>query len=123
VLPLFGVKFTVADGSDQRVDMIVGGRLDDHGRNLSAMGTDHPNVCYHARFVWISRLGHSYHRPLPPILEPLPTPRAAGQPPNPPLVPADPDWENSQIWEQPPKSEAEPEPEPEPDSGKDPPPF
>jgi hypothetical protein len=87
VLPLFGVKFTVADGSDQRVDMIVGGGLDDHGRNLSAMGTDHPNVCYHTRFVWTSPLGQTYRTRGEPITPDLPQPLPRDPDPHPPGIP------------------------------------
>lgn len=70
-------------------------------------------------FIWTSRLGHIYHRPLLPILEPLPDPLVTDQSLIPLLVPVDTDWEHSQIWEQPP----EPEPPPELDSHEDTPPF
>ncbi len=73
-------------------------------------------------FRWTSPLGHTYHRRPPPILEPLPDPIPRDQPPYPLLIPAEADWEDSEIWEQPPP-EPEPEPPPEPDSSDDIPPF
>jgi hypothetical protein len=73
-------------------------------------------------FHWTSRLGHSYHRPPPPILEPLPDPLPPDRPPMGLLLPVDADWESSEIWTEPP-----PEPEPEPPPGPEPrdhiPPF
>ncbi|MGH3685346.1 MAG: hypothetical protein ACRDRU_29450 [Pseudonocardiaceae bacterium] len=89
------------------------------GPGLSGVGTGHPNVCHYSGIVWTSRLGHIYHRPLLPILEPLPDPLVTDQSLIPLLVPVDTDWEHSQIWEQPP----EPEPPPELDSHEDTPPF
>ncbi len=71
-------------------------------------------------FRWISRLGHTYHRPPPPILEPLPGPLPRSRPPLP--VPMDVDWEGSEIWTEPPPA-PEPEPPPEPESRDDIPPF
>ncbi|MGH3537521.1 MAG: DUF222 domain-containing protein [Pseudonocardiaceae bacterium] len=72
-------------------------------------------------FRWTSRLGHSYHRPPPPILEPLPDPLPDRPPMRLPL-PVDADWESSEIWTEPPP-ELEPEPPPEPDPRNDIPPF
>lgn len=88
---------------------------------LSDVGTD-PNVCYYPEVVWISRLGHSYHRPSPPIFEPLLDPLRCDQPLMPLLIPVDSDWEESEIWD---ASEPRPEPRPPPkrDSSDDIPPF
>jgi hypothetical protein len=72
-------------------------------------------------FHWTSRLGHSYHRPPTPILEPLPDPLSPDRPPMRLLLPVDTDWESSEIWTEPP-SEPEPEP-PEPERRDDIPPF
>jgi hypothetical protein len=74
-------------------------------------------------FHWTSRLGHSYHRRPPLILEPLPDPLAPDRPPVPPLIPADTDWEGSQIRAQLPEPEPEPQPPSEPDYRDDIPPF
>ena len=71
-------------------------------------------------FRWISRLGHTYHRPPPPILEPLPGPLPRSRPPLP--VPMDADREGSEIWTEPPPA-PEPEPPPEPALSHDTPPF
>ncbi|PZS38174.1 MAG: hypothetical protein DLM62_15165 [Pseudonocardiales bacterium] len=73
-------------------------------------------------FHWTSRLGHTYHRPPPPILEPLPDPVACDQPLMPLLVPSDTNWEESEIWEAP-EPEPEPRPPPTPDRSDDTPPF
>jgi hypothetical protein len=53
---------------------------------------------------WTSRLGHSYQRRPPPILEPLPDPLGRGRPPFPLLIPTDAGWEDSEIWEKPPSN-------------------
>ena len=73
-------------------------------------------------FHWISRLGHSYHRSPPPILEPLPDPLRPDRPPIQLLIPVDADWESSEIWTEPPP-EIEPEPPPGADPRDDIPPF
>jgi hypothetical protein len=49
-------------------------------------------VCHVHTIVWTSRLGHSYQRRPPPILEPLPDPLGRGQPPFPLLIPAEAGW-------------------------------
>jgi hypothetical protein len=73
-------------------------------------------------FHWTSRLGQSYHRPPPPILEPLPDP-LPDRPPVPLLLPIDADWEGSQIWAQSPEPKSEPPPRSEPHLSEDIPPF
>lgn len=73
-------------------------------------------------FRWTSRLGHSYQRRPPPILEPLPDPLGRGRPPFPLLIPTDAGWEDSEIWEKPP-SERQPPPAAQLDVNQDPPPF
>ncbi|HET9257565.1 MAG TPA: DUF222 domain-containing protein [Pseudonocardiaceae bacterium] len=76
-------------------------------------------------FRWISRLGHAYHRHPPKIIEPLPDPIPRDQPYDPVTIPPGGDWENDQIWEDPPPG-PEPPPEPSgPDTAPDgdPPPF
>ncbi|MGH3798694.1 MAG: DUF222 domain-containing protein [Pseudonocardiaceae bacterium] len=73
-------------------------------------------------FRWISRLGHSYHRRPPPILEPLPDPISRDRPPYPLRIPLDDGWEDTEIWEDPPPA-PEPDLPPEPDPGADIPPF
>ncbi|MGH3784855.1 MAG: hypothetical protein ACRDRO_30650 [Pseudonocardiaceae bacterium] len=84
------------------------------------------SVCHFDSIVWTSRLGHTYHRPPPAIIEPLPDPIASDQPVYPLMLPPDDGWEDTHIWEQPP-TEPEPEPEPEPPPRPDPlddlPPF
>ncbi|MBA2472661.1 MAG: DUF222 domain-containing protein, partial [Pseudonocardiales bacterium] len=74
-------------------------------------------------FHWTSRLGHSYHRPPPPILEPLPDPLTPDRPPMPLLLPIDAHWESSEIWAQPPEPKSEPPPRSEPHFSEDIPPF
>ncbi len=75
-------------------------------------------------FRWPSRLGHTYQRRLPAILEPLPDPIPPDQPPYPIMTPTDDGWENTNIWEDPPPAHnPEPDPPPEPDPHADIPPF
>jgi hypothetical protein len=73
------------------------------------------------RFVWESRLGHTYPIEAPPIIEDLPKPAPADRPvPNPPSV-----GETRRADEPilaPPRSEPEP-PDLPPNIGEDPPPF
>ncbi len=73
-------------------------------------------------FHWTSRLGHTYHRPPPVIIEPLPDPIEPDQPPWPVITPPDDGWEDTQIWEDTPP-DPEPEPPPEPNPGDGAPPF
>ena len=69
-------------------------------------------MCHFSRLAWTSLLGHSYYRRPPPILEPLPDPLTPDRPPVPLLIPADTDWEGSQIWAQLPEPEPQPLSEP-----------
>ncbi|MGH3973405.1 MAG: HNH endonuclease signature motif containing protein, partial [Pseudonocardiaceae bacterium] len=64
-------------------------------------------------FCWTSRLGHSYQRRPPAIIEPLPDPIPGDRPLYPLLLPPDDDGEDTHIWDDPPP---EPDPEPEPPS-------
>ncbi len=73
-------------------------------------------------FRWTSRLGHSYHRRPPPILEPLPDPIPRDRPSYPLMVPVDDGWADTGIWEEPPP-DPEPDPPPEPHPSADIPPF
>ncbi|MGH3770957.1 MAG: DUF222 domain-containing protein [Pseudonocardiaceae bacterium] len=73
-------------------------------------------------FRWTSRLGHTYHRRPPVIIEPLPDPIPRDQPPYPVMIPSDEGWEDSQVWEEPPP-DPEPDPPPEPNPHGDVPPF
>ncbi|HSL07653.1 MAG TPA: DUF222 domain-containing protein [Pseudonocardiaceae bacterium] len=73
-------------------------------------------------FRWTSRLGHSYERRPPAIIEPLPDPIPRDRSPFPLTIPLDDDWEDTQIWDDP-ESEPEPDPPPEPDPRTDIPPF
>jgi hypothetical protein len=77
----------------------------------------HPNVCYHRRIVWRSRLGHIYLLRLSPIIEPLPDPIPRDKPAPPLVVPPDEDWDSSRIWDDtPPEADTKPPPEPDPDN-------
>lgn len=78
----------------------------------------HPGV-----FRWRSPLGHIYHRPPTPILQPLPQPLTPHRSPIPLLIPVDIGWEDSQIWAQPPPEPEPQPPPPTPDSNADIPPF
>ncbi|MGH3821739.1 MAG: hypothetical protein ACRDRA_02675, partial [Pseudonocardiaceae bacterium] len=71
---------------------------------------------------WISRLGHTYHRHPPKIIEPLLAPIPRNQPHYPLTIPSDDGWEDDHIWENPPP-EHQPDPPPEPNPDDDPPPF
>jgi hypothetical protein len=110
----------------------------DHGRGGATTEANSGPLCRHdhrlkheggwrlrqpeaGHFVWTSRLGHSYHRPPPAILQPLPDPLARDQLLVPLIIPVETNWENSQIWAQPPESE--PQPPPKPDPSADIPPF
>lgn len=79
-------------------------------------------MCYYTEFVWTSRLGYSYERRPPAIIEPLPDPIPRDRSPFPLTIPLDDDWEDTQIWDDP-ESEPEPDPPPEPDPRTDIPPF
>lgn len=92
------------------------------GPDCSGVGTDRPNVCYYWGVVWTSRLGHTYHHRPPAIIELLPDPIARDQPPYPLTIPPDDGWEDSQVWEDPPR-EPDPEPDPPHDPRDDIPPF
>lgn len=79
-------------------------------------------------FRWTSRLGHSYHRYPPKIIEPLLEPIPRDQPHYPLTIPPDNGWEDDQIWDNsppgpdpPPVLALDPPPEANPDN--DPPPF
>lgn len=75
-------------------------------------------------FRWTSRLGHTYHRHPPKIIEPLLDPILRDQPHYPLTVPPDDGWESDDIWEDPPpEPEPPPEPPPEANPEDDPPPF
>jgi hypothetical protein len=88
-----------------------------HDHRLKHEGGWRLHQLHPGHFHWTSRLGHSYHRPPPPILESLPNPLTRHALPAPPPIPADTDWESSEIWTEPPPDPepAEPEPPPEPD--------
>ncbi|MGH3822678.1 MAG: DUF222 domain-containing protein [Pseudonocardiaceae bacterium] len=73
-------------------------------------------------FQWTSRLGHTYHRRPPKIIEPLLDPIPRDQPHYPLTIPPDDDWEDDHIWEDP-RPETEPDLPPEPEPDDDPPPF
>jgi hypothetical protein len=75
-------------------------------------------------FRWTSRLGRSYLRQPPPIMEPLPEPCAPTRPLIPLVVPDDAGWETSEIWSHPPPG-PEPKSSPPPTAhlGDDLPPF
>ncbi|MCA1820993.1 MAG: HNH endonuclease [Pseudonocardia sp.] len=73
-------------------------------------------------FQWTSRLGHTYCRRLPRIIEPLLDPVPRAQAPYPIGIRSDDNWENTQIWEQT-LNEPEVHPPPEINIGNDPPPF
>lgn len=73
-------------------------------------------------FRWTSRLGHTYQRRPPVIIEPLPDPIPRDGPPYPLVTPHDNGWEDTEIWDNPPP-EPQPDPPPEPDPGTDIPPF
>jgi hypothetical protein len=45
--------------------------------------SDLPSVCHQNGVVWVSRLGHTYHRQPPAIIEPLPDLIPRDQPPYP----------------------------------------
>jgi hypothetical protein len=96
------------------------------GSGLSAVDTEHSNVCYYSGVVWTSRLGHIYHVRTPPIIEPLLDP-IPGPGPEPPLfIQPDDDWGESSIWDDtPPETDTEPSPRPPPaiDPDNEPPPF
>ncbi len=77
-------------------------------------------------FCWTSRLGHTYQRRPPAIIEPLPDPIPRDRPPYPRMIHLDDGWEDTEIWEDPPpepEPEPEPDPPPEPDPRADVPPF
>jgi hypothetical protein len=75
-------------------------------------------------FRWTSRLGHTYQRRPPAIIEPLPDPILRDRPPYPLTIPRDDGWEDTQIWDDlPPGPDPEPDPPPEPDLHTDIPPF
>ncbi len=112
----------------------------DHGHSGSTTGDNLGAACRHhhrlkheggwrlhqpqpGHFHWTSRLGQHYHRPAPPILEPLPDPLTPDRPPMPVLLPIDIDWEGSEIWAQPPEPKSEPPPRSEPRFSEDIPPF
>jgi hypothetical protein len=86
------------------------------------LGEADPNVCHFSRLVWTSRLGHTYHRRPPAIIEPLPDPIPRDQPPYPFTLLPDDGWEDSQIWEEPPP-DPDPDPPPELNPHGDVPPF
>ncbi|MGH3534610.1 MAG: DUF222 domain-containing protein [Pseudonocardiaceae bacterium] len=111
----------------------------DHGCGGSTTDDNLGNACRHdhrlkheggwrlhqpqpGHFRWTSRLGHSYQRRPPPILEPLPDPLDRGRPPFPLLIPTDAGWEDSEIWAKPPP-EPQPPPEAQPGVDQEPPPF
>lgn len=73
-------------------------------------------------FQWTSRLGHTYCRRLPRIIEPLLDPIPRAQAPYPIGIRFDDNWENTQIWEQT-LNEPEVHPPPGINIGNDPPPF
>lgn len=79
------------------------------------------HVCHPFDHVWTSRLGHTYQRRPPAIIEPLPDPIPSDRP-YPLIIPPDDGWEDTQIWDDPPP-EPEPDPPPEPDPSADIPPF
>jgi hypothetical protein len=91
-------------------------------RGLSGEEAGPLNVCHYRGVVWTSRLGHTYHRQLPAIIEPLPDPIPRDQLPYPLTTPLDDGWEDTQIWEDP-SPEPEPDPPPEPNPHDDIPPF
>jgi hypothetical protein len=77
-------------------------------------------------FHWTSRLGHAYHLPARPIIEPLPHPLPQREPAAPPLVQPDDDWDDSSIWDDTPSAAdttLSPRPPPQPNPHDDPPPF
>jgi hypothetical protein len=73
-------------------------------------------------FRWTSRLGHTYHRYPPKIIEPLLDPIPPDQPLYPITIPSDDGWEDTHIWDDPPP-EPEPHPPPQTNPEDDPPPF
>jgi hypothetical protein len=75
-------------------------------------------------FQWTSRLGHTYHRHPPKIIESLLDPVPRDQPPYPLTIPSEDGWQDDHIWEDPPpEPEPDPPPEPEPKPDDDLPPF
>jgi hypothetical protein len=75
-------------------------------------------------FRWTSRLGHTYHRRPPAIVEPLPDPIPRDRALYPLMTPTDDGWEDTEIWaDTPPEPDPEPDPPPGPDSCSDVPPF
>ncbi|MDQ3763702.1 MAG: HNH endonuclease [Actinomycetota bacterium] len=119
---------------DHTVDHAKGGPTTDpnlgdacrHDHRLKSEGgwalhQSHPGV-----FHWTSRLGHTYHRPPPAIIEPLPDPIPRDRPPYPIKIPTDDGWEDTSIWEDPPvepEPDPKPDPPPKPDPRGDVPPF
>lgn len=80
--------------------------------------SDLPSAGHQFGVVWTSLLGHTYPTTHPPIIEPLPHPLPQHEPATPPLVQPDDDWDNSQIWAEPPlESAPQPPPEPDPNDG------
>jgi len=61
--------------------------------------SDLPSVCHQNGVVWTSLLGHTYHLPARPIIEPLPDPFPLREPATPPVIQHDDDWDNSSIWD------------------------
>ncbi len=89
------------------------------GWPLRAIGND--------RYLWTSRLGHTYRVDVPPIVEDLPDPDPAGDQQEPTSWPPRPGrgadgkpWPQSTTWVER-KPKPEPEPEPEPPAPKPPP--
>lgn len=80
-------------------------------------------VCHLTGVVWASRLGHTYHRPPPTIIDPLPDPMPRDRSPYPLVIPLDEDWEDAEILERRPPEPEEPDPPPEPDLPADIPPY
>lgn len=59
-------------------------------------------------FRWRSRLGHVYHVPPRPVIEPFPEPIPAAPDPYPLRLPPEGDWEQDKILEDPPPPEPQP---------------
>ncbi|MDQ3765534.1 MAG: HNH endonuclease [Actinomycetota bacterium] len=115
----------------------------DYARGGATIGTNLGDACRHDHrlkgesgwtldqpqpgvFRWTNRLGHTYQRRPPAVIEPLPNPIPRYRPPYPLIMPRDDGWEDTSIWEDPPvepEPDPEPDPPPEPDLRADVPPF